>query len=510
MFNAFALFRSLVIYGVCLPLAIILGYLVANPEDMTNDTIVLVVLGVLMIPIFLKWHHPFLILVWNMNALLFFLPGHPTFWLPAALTSFTISLLNYIVNRKQGFLPAPTITLPLLLLVGVVWLTARLTGGIGLRSAGGESFGGRRYITLFAAAIGFYAVIARPIPLDKAATYLKMYFLGAMPAIIGSLAGFLPSAFYIILMVFPSDSIQLLSVTQDFGNPNSSILRLGGLSVAGPAVFVTMIAIYGIRGIFEPTKFWRIIIFSLSLGLSFFGGFRSSLIFAMFVFGAQFYYEGLMRSRLLPIIVVGVFVVSAFTLPFANKLPLSVQRTISFLPVDIDPNTRLDAQGSIEWRVGMWERVIQEVPKYLLVGKGYAIDPAAMEMSVRMNRGQDPYEGSLLAGDYHNGPLSVIVPFGIWGAITFLWFLWACFKVFYQHYKFGPPEIKHLNTLLLSYFVAKVIFFFTIFGSLYSDMPTFTGLIGLSIAMNGGVLVRAEKPAETPEFNRLKLITIMR
>jgi hypothetical protein len=51
--------------------------------------------------------------------------------------------------------------------------------------------------------------------------------------------------------------------------------------------------------------------------------------------------------------------------------------------------------------------------------------------------------------------------------------------------------LKRINTFLLAHFVAKVLFYFLIYGSFHSDLAVFTGLIGLSIAINGGVQVPA-------------------
>ena len=54
MSNASALFRSLIVYGLCLPLAVTLGYLLANPLDLTTVAVVGILLFVLMIPFFLR------------------------------------------------------------------------------------------------------------------------------------------------------------------------------------------------------------------------------------------------------------------------------------------------------------------------------------------------------------------------------------------------------------------------------------------------------------------------
>ena len=48
---------------------------------------------------------------------------------------------------------------------------------------------------------------------------------------------------------------------------------------------------------------------------------------------------------------------------FADKMPLSVQRAISFLPINVDADVLADATGSTDWRVQMWASVIKDMPK---------------------------------------------------------------------------------------------------------------------------------------------------
>jgi hypothetical protein len=123
-----------------------------------------------------------------------------------------------------------------------------------------------------------------------------------------------------------------------------------------------------------------------------------------------------------------------------------------------------------------------------------------------MTRGN---EGSIqtteLASDYHNGPLSVILPLGICGVLAFVWFLAAGFKVLYQNYHFGDPDFHRYNTFLLAYFIARLFFFLTVFGGFYGDLPLFTGLVAMSISLNGGVArpVAATQPQFV--FNRSRL-----
>jgi hypothetical protein len=143
MSNASALFRSLLIYGLCLPLAVVLGYLLANPMDLTTVTVVVVLVFILTIPLLLRWHHPWLIATWNCSALLFFIPGKPQVWMGLAAASLAISVLQYTLNRRLTFLHAPTLTRPILFLTAVVLITARLTGGFGVKAFGGDTYGGK-------------------------------------------------------------------------------------------------------------------------------------------------------------------------------------------------------------------------------------------------------------------------------------------------------------------------------------------------------------------------------
>lgn len=49
--------RSPLIYGVTLPLAIFVGYLLATPQELTSLAVTLALTFTLCIPILLRWHH---------------------------------------------------------------------------------------------------------------------------------------------------------------------------------------------------------------------------------------------------------------------------------------------------------------------------------------------------------------------------------------------------------------------------------------------------------------------
>jgi O-antigen ligase len=269
--------------------------------------------------------------------------------------------------------------------------------------------------------------------------------------------------------------------------------------MAGMAAYPFLVMRYGIRGILDWTKPWRFLVLMVVVFLSLLGGFRSALVIFALLFIIQFWNEGLLRSRMAPLLITAGVLMFAGLIPLAQKLPLSVQRSLSVLPLPVNPAARADAKGSTEWRVKMWQALAPEIPQHYWLGKGYtasAADYYLAQESVRRGLSSD-HELTILSGDYHNGPLSILIPFGIWGVLAFLAFTIAALRVLYLNHRDGDPALQRINTFLFSYFIAKLVFFFTVFGALHIDIATFLGVVGLSISLNGGV-VRERRRSAAP------------
>ncbi len=505
MISSSTLLHSLLVYGVCLPLAVFLGYLLATPLDLTTFMMVSSVLFILMIPLFLRWHHVWLIASWNMSAVLFFLPGRPQVWIGMAALSLGISILQYALSRERRFLSVASVGWPLIFLAVVVVATARLTGSFGLRALGGEMQGGRRYFLLVIAVVGYFAMTARAIPRERAGLYVALFFLGYASMAVGNLAGLISPAFNFLFFIFPVEDLSAL-VSNPVNVSSTIIMRSGGLNMLGLAVVCAMLARYNLREIFTARAPARMLVLLAFAFVGLLGGFRSLMVQLLLLGGALFWLEGLHKTRAVPMLMVMLVLAGGFLAGFARSLPLSIQRTVAFLPVDIDPRVKLDAQFSNEWRLTMWREVLPDVPRYILLGKGYGFDAKDMDIA-RMNaRFAASAEGSEVVGDYHNGPLSVIIPFGIFGVLFFFWFMAASTRVLYRNYKYGDPDLQKINTFLFAFFVAKTLFFMTIFGALYVDLAMFAGIVGLSISLNGGMAERrVAEPQPVQILNRFRL-----
>jgi hypothetical protein len=484
----FRIHRLLLVYAVAVPLALMLGYMVATP-DMVTVGMVGMILFVLLLPLLIQWHHWLLILSWNSVFIAGFLPGQLQLWYLFAGFTFCMAVVHRFMGHRN-LLRAPELTRPVLFLTAVIVLTGKIRGGLGLRVLGSGSYGGRNYFYVLIAIIGYFALTSQAISPTKRAPAAKWFFLAGTTNAIGNLLFALGPVTYFLFWFIPTGGLgyQASSTWSEGG-----VQRIAGLGSAGSFFMCFILARWGIRGLFEWDKPWRFLMVMAALVAAMFSGFRAHLMLPLVLFAIQFMIEGLWKTPLLPVSVLLGTLCLAPVLFFATKMPGAVQRSLAFLPgLEINPDIRADAEGSIEWRVGMWHEVLLEVPKYLFIGKGYAIDPNELYLSIA--GGESGYAGSMMAGDYHNGPLSILIPFGAFGVIAFVWLLGAGVKVLYWNYRYGDARMRRVNTTLLAYFLTQILFFFFVFGAFNGELFVFLGILGFSVSLNGGV---CRRPAVT-------------
>lgn len=483
MASTFAVTRNHLIFGLCLPLAVLLGYTLADVQDPASRVVVLIAFAVLAIPLLMKWYHPLLILSWN-AVIQPALPGNPHLWYLVAAAGLLIAILNRSINPEAEFLVEPSLNRPIITLTVVIIVTAMLTGGIGLRIFGSQSIGGRAYIWVLAAIAGYFVLSSRPIPENRAMLYVAMFFLPGLTAMINRLAVWTGVGLDYVTLLFPLDApIDALGIDRstDFG-----AIRISSVVLATSSIYYWLLARFGILGVFDLSKPWRFITLLGTVAIGTLGGFRSSLILLALVFIILFCLERLWRTRVMLILSVLLVLITTFLIGFSDKLPLSMQRTLSFLPIAVDPLSKMSAEASTEWRIEMWKIVLPQVPKYLLKGKGYVIsaDELFMAQEAEVFGSGTSMEGSAVAGDYHNGLLSIAIPFGIYGVIAFFWLAIAGARFLYRMYQESTATLRTINGFLFALFLAHILFYVFIFGSLASDLFHFMGILGFSVALN--------------------------
>lgn len=478
--------RSLFIFVFCIPLAVVLGVMLATPLDRTSMVVIGTVFFLLLVPILLVKHQAFLIVSINAFINVYFLPGQPQLWLIAMLVSAFLAILTWTLNRsKIQLLTVPSLTWSLLCLFAVTVITAEATGGAGARALGSAQFGGRRYFYVWGAIVAYFAISSFPIPAEKRKLYVSLFFISAVTSVVSNLAYALGPNFYFLYLLFPPEWAIFQALSED----TRIMMRINGLFPAALGVVCFMLARYGLRGIFELRHFWRITLTLSALFLGLYSGFRSVLVMVFLIFIVQFWLEGLHKTRWMFVAVSVAVLLAGLAVPFADRLPISMQRCLTLFPLDLDPRAVDDARGSTQWRLEMWRVLVPDIPKYLWLGKGFAIDPKDLYFANEGQRfgGASPVEGAIVAGDYHNGPLTLIIPFGIWGALAFIWFIIASLRVLWTNHKNSEPDMRTVNTFLLCFFISKLLFFLVFFGAFYIELVLFASTAALSISINRGV-----------------------
>ena len=503
MTNPVAAIRMLITYVVIIPVAVLVGYLLTNPLDFGTLGFLGLVMLIIISPIFIKWHYPILVFGLACPMTCFFLIGRPPLAQVVILLCLGIAIVERTINSEKRFLRVPAMTWPLLFIAGMAYMTAELTGGLGLHSLGGETGGGKKYIALFVGIAGYFALTSQAIPREKWKWYLALSILPSLMGMIGDLFPLLPSPLNYVNLLFPPSVMPDQDVVV-------GVTRLRSFSFSIGAIAIYLLARYGLRGLFDGTKPWRVLLFLGSVTLTLFGGFRASLIGLVTLITLMFFLEGMHRTRLLPLLILAGALGGTLLWGFSDKLPFTFQRSLSFLPLKWDGAVIADAEGSSEWRFSIWRATWPKVPQYLLLGKGYSLNKQDFDLigSGQFTMFQSSHieadsDTLAISGDYHSGPLSTLMGFGIWGAIGILWLMAATVFVTYRNFKYGDPELRVFNVYLLASSINCIVFFFFIFGGFQNDVGSFARLAGFSIAMNGGLARPAPKAAYNPRIKPL-------
>lgn len=484
--------KAALVAAVAVPLALLVGFTLANPLSQMAFAVVGAVALVLTLPFSLAHHHLLLLACWNSTLIVYFLPGQPHLAMVLACGSLGIATFSRMVRNSASAVRPFKLTLPLGLLAAVVIVTAVINGGIGGRVLGTERWGLRNYVFIAGALIGYWAITARSIPRERVWLAAVLYVGSSMTAAISDLAYAAGPKFHFLFAFFHTEYAVHQVVSAD------SVLRLAGVGNAGMAATSLLFLRYGVRGLLEWRHPWRLGALILFLGVSLLGGFRSTIVLFLLTFAVMFFLEGLHRTVLLPLMAAVAAVTLVLLVNFAEALPLSVQRCISFLPIRLHPEVEFNSRHSLEWRLGMWKRAVEEIPQHFWWGKGYSFNATDYLMATEaVRRGEaDSYEGFFISGDFHNGILTTLLPLGIFGLVTFVWFGGAALWVLIQNYRWGEAEWALINRFILATFLVRFVYFFTFYGSFVRDLGFFCGFVALSLAINQGVRSAPARPTQ--------------
>src|SRR5207248_2300310 len=157
------------------------------------------------------------------------------------------SFLDWLLTKKESFLYVPALTWSLVALGLTTLITAKLTGGIGIRALGGDTYGGKQYILILLAIIGFFALVSKRIEPSKAKLMVALFFLSCITPIVSNLAYFGGPGFYFLYWIFPV-GYAFQQAMADWAL-SDVFARLAGFSSAGMALIIFLLQRFGLAGL---------------------------------------------------------------------------------------------------------------------------------------------------------------------------------------------------------------------------------------------------------------------
>lgn len=334
--------------------------------------------------------------------------------------------------------------------------------GFGLRIFGSGQWGGMGYVKLFVAA-GFLITsrYIRLTPKQLKTAIVLMLIMSFIPALAQltflASGGAIYHQYYFIQAYLPG-----LLGSLEASETGEGVVRYQLFSSVSITILMATLVFCRFRGL---QLIPGLLLLGLAVGLGALSGFRGVIlnIAGTIAFYLILQAEGQRMRRLAQMAAAGA-VILLLLYPFARHLPNSMQRAISILPgIDISAVARVDAEGTTLWRLELWKMAWADVPNYLWVGKGYAINPEdIMSISARV----DGILGAYLAQDYHSGPLSLLLVFGVGGFITGSGFLvFSAVEAFRRTKRLGKdPFIRRFYMVFLARYIYSVFSFFFVFG----------------------------------------------
>ena len=426
-----------------------------------------------------------------MQGTLNFLPLNLSFLEVASLITLLYFLVKYVAILRLPLSPVPYYFFLPIVGLALIVIYHLFGDGIGLRAFGSSDFGSRRGFTILLGSAASYASynIARRHP-DQLRHlpfwYLLATLISGIPYMITT---FLPEAAEPIYRFVGNVNIEAYQNLFFQGE----MVRLGILGSLGLTLLAFLGSKYPLHTCLRPGRWWVGVLGLVSVGCSLLSGYRSSLFdyVALLACLCWYYY----RLRCL-VLIFPVFLL-LLVLTTGNQryftLPISVQRTLSFLPGNWDEVALASADSSNDFRrqiIDIYLREYAAIKPWF--GKGFTFDPAEYDYYSRNgyltpNPEQSVFRAFIVCKNFHTGILSIYDTAGAVGCGLLAWLflatLWTCLKL-------HPPRPPQTHSTVVPWVAAMlgqhVLSFLLVFGDFSTIFPAMTCFLGVLVASSRG------------------------
>jgi hypothetical protein len=397
-----------------------------------------------------------------------------------------------LIRQKPVKLGPPHFFWPMMVILGIMLyhnhtITAQRFGG-----EAGATEGVKPAILLYIIYITYFCAINVRSPSVNflAKTPLYVVVFTAISTIPFALSTVIPGIAPYLHLITNKVNVQAYtdSVSNAVGG-DQGIGRLGALAGLGIPTQAYLLCRFPLATWLRPERWWLFPASLCCLVLCVASGYRNTLFSFMFQAVVILFCQYTWRSMILPLVLglglVGLVVASSSNLiPIPlNKLPLTAQRSLSFLPGDWDPEAIASAASSNDFRKNIIDIYEKE---YLYrspwIGMGYNVDSKTYNALLELE--QSPLPGTdviyvqgkafIEAGAFHTGWISMYNAVGIIGSVAFIALvaaeLWTA-----GVFVFGPKTDRRsslypLYVWTFTMITTLIVGFFTVFGEFAQAM----------------------------------------
>lgn len=431
-----------------------------------------------------------------------FIPGYPAPWY--AITPLaTMMLLARFLMRRNNFTYRFTWMDVLMILQIFALAQAYVRNPTGLAILGSSTtIGGRPYMDYGMAIFAYFvlATVKTEIKIVKR-VILCMILVSLADQLLLSATSFSGTLSQVVGRIYSNvdyaANVGGSSHTVDFAETRFS-------SLAGLGVVLSQILFSFNRPLecalpWRPLRFLTLLFTGAVVMLS---GFRSNLIkmSCFFIAGT------VIRRRPLDFVIAvapAVIVLSVLLMIGPKTLPMAVQRTLSFLPIEVDASIRESAQGSSDWRFEMW-RLVLTSDRYIknkILGDGFGFSAAEQEAQIQDALGMRKYSGDsidafIAKGSYHGWHVEAIRFTGALGLIIGVFILFSFARnawISINHHR-GSDFFPYAVYLCMP-FLIEPFFTLFVFGSYKGSFITYIAMSGMLRLIYGLYLEERRQPA---------------
>jgi len=408
-----------------------------------------------------------------MSVIAFYFSELTIRYLPMNLMLYQICMIMYVaLAAAQRIVGKKRVSVSPCLIIGwafIAWIFLLIhVRGHAMSFLGSSQVGGAAYIHTFIA-FGFYVFAGYGVLTEKQwrlsiIVMIEMMFL----------------IFFLNMTVILTHGkfwYPLIFMKPNFGLMDTFIGFAGGekttrWSVAGPLVTLYLIPAFmwpfsGKSNYFKYTVF---VLLSLTAALISGGRFHLiTLVYFISIFSVLSSKKPFKTGFFLVLtggIILAVLVV------LAPLLPYGAQRTLSMIPgAQVSAAAKMSAHQTMTWRFELWHMFIENLHKYLIVGRGFGFSESQhiqALMSYSFNSLWRQVYSTYIGGHSHQGILDLVFFLGLPGALLFLlWIFAEAIRHIRLHYStWFSPAFRQYHLALTAFFLTHVLQHLTIHGGI--------------------------------------------